>query len=397
MRQLTLMVRVSPGILLWVCAGCAAVRTAEPRAGLLAAPADELGYVFAIDNEDEDPLVDVLEGEGQDEEEVDLSVLEDILDTGPGGGEAPLKSEGPGPGEKPAAGSKQPPPLGEEPPTRGTASLDERPPPGGTEPADPTKKEPEAGGPSLPPGIDEPDLPDVPDELPGVVASSKLPEVQLPDSGGDAPPVPVPGPPPVTEPPGEETTVAPPPVTPALPPSPAWPRRATTEGRRFAVQLLVAPTDMDTGDLSDFVNDGNGFVFGTSLALFRGRRSFHLDTAFGFSTGDGTPPRFPGGTVSASRLRVSFGARWYLLGLGPLRGYFAGGYAQHTVDYDTFDDRWDIDGAGPYFGMGLSLPIGSRISIEGDFRLYQWAGEDGFGGTGDEESTVTSVGIAAHF
>ena len=73
-------------------AGCPA-RQAAPRPGFLAAPADGWPFVFEIGgDEDDDPLVDVVE-EGEDEGEVDLSILEDIQGGGPGEGEAPPEGE----------------------------------------------------------------------------------------------------------------------------------------------------------------------------------------------------------------------------------------------------------------------------------------------------------------
>jgi hypothetical protein len=139
-------------------------------------------------------------------------------------------------------------------------------------------------------------------------------------------------------------------------------------GQSLVVQGSAGPTMSDRGYS---LSAGVGFSPGSRLTLLFGVDQSQLSSRF-TSDGRGGGSAFRGGRITFA----SAEARGYLLGRDRVSPYLLGGIgagvSRPTVN-DRFPDRVTNDVRAVFFGGGIHIPVGDRLSVFADARLVTGA------------------------
>jgi len=146
------------------------------------------------------------------------------------------------------------------------------------------------------------------------------------------------------------------------------------------------------GDVKDFTGEGGA---GTEVRLAWGRpRGWNMALSLSqvdenlFSSVDGVP-------TTATRYLLGMERSWKI-GRAVVMST-SGGLAYSAIDVDDPNTDRDIAGVGGYVELRLSIPVGDRICVGMGGRALAWQGEDGFGNTGEELSTIIAANVGMTF
>jgi len=172
--------------------------------------------------------------------------------------------------------------------------------------------------------------------------------------------------------------------------------------RPWYIAIGVELYNTDTGELDTDNGHGGDLTVGRILPInsfARVSQALSLEGSFeaGFQSG---PQPITGTEVNIHHLRFMAGFKWAFQHRPGerWRPYLTLGGAYHMVVFKNTLDVFDIDGSGPYIGLGLDYYPSEAFSVGFDAKGHIWRGtSDVVGFYYDVKSYTLSIKFAVHF